>query len=123
MTTKIRSLSNIAVDWAIRCFGREHVFNKHVRALRLVEEAVELAQVVDVPPEQLHELIDIVYGRKKGELYRELGGVMLTTIILHRTLELDPEDMLEAELRRVLYNSAKHFAKRNQEKIDMGLTG
>lgn len=48
-------LTNIIVDWGIRAFGCEHMRDPRVRALRLAEETIELAQALDVPRSQLRD--------------------------------------------------------------------
>ena len=117
----MRPLTKIALDWAIRSFGEDHVTNLPIRALRLAEEAVELAQALDVPKEKLLELIEIVYSRPKGNLDQEMGGVMMTATVLSAVRGRDPDYFFACELMRVLAKPTEHFAKRNQEKLDLGL--
>lgn len=117
----MKPLTAIAYDWAVRCFGRDHVTNPRVRALRLVEEAVEVAQALDVSRETITDLVGVVYARPKGFPAQEIGGVMMTVTVLCAALGLEPDDMFEAELRRVLAKSPEHFAERNREKIGLGL--
>jgi NTP pyrophosphatase (non-canonical NTP hydrolase) len=112
----------IALDWAIRSFGEDHVHNFPIRSLRVAEEAVELAQAYNVPREKLIDLVNIVYDRPKGNPNQEIGGVLMTITVLCAALGFDPDEGFERELRRVLAKSSTHFAKRNQEKIDLGLT-
>lgn len=112
----------LALDWAIRCFGHDHVYNRPIRALRVAEEAVELAQALHVDKDKLHELIDIVYARKAGKPTQEIGGVLMTLNVLCAAHNIDPDEAFLTELRRVLAKPADHFTKRNQDKIDMGLT-
>lgn len=119
----MRTLVQIALDWSIRSFGVEHVRNKKVRALRLVEEAIEFAQAREVPVEQMHLLIDTVYGRPIGVANQELGGVFMTAIIAAAIEDLDPEECFLTELRRVLAKSPEHFRQRNEDKLALGLTG
>ncbi len=115
------ALSRIAAEWAVRCFGADHYWNRAVRALRTLEEAAELAQALNVPEEKAIQCIKTVYSRPVGDAKQELGGVLLTTAILIESMNLDYNDVLECELRRVLKKDTAHFAKRNQEKIDLGL--
>jgi hypothetical protein len=61
----MRVLARIAYDWGCRCFGVLHMQDRKVRALGLVEEAIELAQAVDVPQEQIEACAKIVYERKR----------------------------------------------------------
>lgn len=111
----------IALDWAVRSFGVEHVNNLPVRSLRLAEEAVELTQAFGVPKDKMIDLINIVYDRPRGEPVQEIGGVMMTVTILCAAFGIDPDEAFQKELRRVLEKPAAHFAQRNQEKIALGL--
>lgn len=111
----------IAVDWAIRCFGSEHVTNRPVRALRLAEEAIELAQACGVGPVTMHRLVDVVYKRAEGESIQELGGVMITSLVMANVLGITLEEVTLIELLRCLNKPPEHFAKRNLEKIALGL--
>jgi NTP pyrophosphatase (non-canonical NTP hydrolase) len=119
----IKALSSIAHDWAVRCFGHEHVADRRVRALRILEEAVELAQSVGVEREASRRAVDVVYSRPPGRASQEIGGVMLTTVIFCRQFDADSEALLLAELRRVLEKSPEHFAERNRMKNALGLDG
>lgn len=119
-----RLQAKIAVDWAIRCFGRDHVFDAKVRSLRLAEEAVELTQAYGVSRDMLHKLVDTVYDRPKSDdTLQELGGVALTLEVLCGIHMIDSDFVLEKELRRVLSKPTEHFTKRNEDKLQIGLTG
>lgn len=121
--TVMRPEIHIAVDWAIRCFGFAHVKDKQTRALRVVEEAIELAQATEVPKEKLLQLIEYVYARERGTLIQELGGVLMTTYLMSAgTLNEDPDSVFLRELRRVLSKSAEHFTSRNMQKVQAGFT-
>lgn len=118
----MKDLAKLTLDWAVRSFGAEHVYNKSVRALRLAEEAIELAQALGVSREKMHEQVDAVFNRPVGEPWQEMGGVMVTaTILCLATFSHYPDEALFDELRRVLEKSPEHFAKRNEEKIKLGL--
>ena len=114
-------LTHIVHDWAVRCFGREHVASTKVRALRLAEEAIELCQAAGLDDVKIHKLVDIVYDRPKGEVVVELAGVLMTAHVLSASFGLDPQDVMLTELRRVLGKPPAHFRERNDEKIAMGL--
>lgn len=117
----MKATAKIALDWAVRCFGREHVYSRPVRALRLAEEAIELAQALNIPKDQMLALVELVYNRPPGVPDQELGGVAMVATLLAATGEHDLDDFLEEELRRVLAKPTEHFAKRNQEKIKLGM--
>lgn len=118
----MKATTQIALDWAVRSFGQEHVYNFPIRALRLVEEAVELAQAHGIPKDKLLDLVGIVYSRPPGEPDQELGGVAMTATVLAAAHGHDLDAFFDVELRRVLAKPTAHFAKRNQDKLDLGLT-
>lgn len=116
------SLQKIAYEWGIRCFGKEHMTDRKVRALRFVEEAVELAQALEVDDVKLHLLVDKVYDRDKGAVPQEIGGCMVTLSVLCETLRIDMENAFLTEVLRCLSKSPEHFAARNRMKTDAGLS-
>ncbi len=117
----MKTIANIAMDWAKRSFGEEQMTNGALRSLRCAEEAVELAQSWEVPRDMMHLLIDEVYDKKPGDPVQELGGVALTATLMAGVYGLDLDAFLEKELRRVLAKSPEHFAQRNADKEAMGL--
>jgi hypothetical protein len=116
-------LARLAYEWACRCFGKEHVHDHQVRALRIVEEAIELCQAEGINIEKVRQVTEIVYSRPRGDWYQEAGGLLMTTAVYVESRGSMMERILLNELSRVLAKPADHFAKRNREKIDLGLTG
>lgn len=114
-------LSRIGYDWAVRCFGLDHCDNLPLRSQRTLEESAELAQALGLSREDAHKTIDAVYDRPVGDPEQEIGGVLHTVGILCESMKRDPDVLHEREVRRVLKKSPEHFAKRNQEKLDLGL--
>lgn len=117
------SQQDVVTQWAIRCFGAEHVYDPKVRAVRLVEEAVEFAQSVGADPAQLQGLVDYVYNRAPGKPVQELGGVGVTLLAAASAIGANAEVVIAEEIARVLAKPEKHFTLRNQGKIDKGFTG
>lgn len=117
----IKALTKIAVEWGLRCFGTDHMRNKSVRALRFVEEALELAQACGVPAEKAVECVNVVYSRPVGHAFQEVGGSMVTLAVLCDTIGVDLEDAFEIEVRRCLSKDPAHFAERNKQKLGLGL--
>ncbi len=118
-------LLDIALDWGRRSFG-EQMNHPGTRALRVLEEAAELAQACGVPAETAKQCVNVVYDRPVGDVTQEVGGVLMTIFMFVRSLGFlysgtDPIHYFVAELRRVLGKSPKHFTDRNQEKINLGL--
>lgn len=108
------------VAWGVCCFGAEHMSNPAIRGLRLVEEAIEFCQSVEVPHEQIQSLVKYVYARDKGVPNQELGGVGVTWLAAAHALGKSAGDLLEAEITRVEAKSPEHFTARNQAKLDAG---
>jgi hypothetical protein len=123
-----RLLDPITYDWGCRAFTEEHMRDPNVRAIRCAEEVLEACQVIGVPPEQMHKLIDYVNSRKRGELSQEIGGVIVTSRMLVKACGpgvhfTTPEDLYLQEIRRVLAKTPEHFRERNEEKLKLGFTG
>lgn len=114
-------LSRIGYDWAVRCFGLDHCKHLPLRSQRTLEESAELSQALGLSREDAHLTIDKVYDRPVGEAEQEIGGILHTVGILCESMHVDPDELHEREVRRVLTKSPEHFAKRNQEKLDLGL--
>lgn len=114
-----KQLSYVAHDWAVRAFGLDHVKDLKVRSLRTLEEVVELAQTLDVERVQAHAVVDMVFDREKGNTRSELGGSLLTIVVLCAELRIDPEAVLVEELRRVLDAPLSKFSGRNEKKIKL----
>lgn len=115
-------LDRIAWDWGVRCFGIGHMSDLPLRALRMVEEAVETGQSLGLSRALLHLLVEEVYKRSRGETAQEIGGTVLTTRMLCWSIGSDPEELYLREIRRCLGKTPQEFAARNQYKIDVGLT-
>lgn len=118
--TRMQTMARIAHAWAVRCFGKEHVEDNQVRALRLVEEAVELAQAVGCKYSDIAEVCVVVYQNPPGIPYREVGGVMLTLAVFCENGIMEMEDEFERELLRVLDKEANdpgYFQERNLKKV------
>lgn len=115
-----KPLYHIIFDWGVRCFGDEHMRNPRIRALRLVEEAIELCQAVGVDQAMVAKQVSEVYARPHGDKFQELGGVMVTTIAFAMCVGLNPDTVLEAEVRRCLSKTPEEFAKRNKAKMQIG---
>lgn len=73
--------------WALDTFG--HVaLEPHERARRFLEEALELCQTQGVTNEEALGLINYVYTRPVGEAHQEMGGSMITLLLLAEVLGL-----------------------------------
>jgi NTP pyrophosphatase (non-canonical NTP hydrolase) len=114
-------LDQIARDWGVRCFGVTHMSNPKIRALRMLEEALELVQALDIAHGVVLTQVAEVFNRLPGKVRQELGGTILTLRMLCEALGLDAEEVYADELRRCLGKDPEHFRKRNEEKLRRGL--
>lgn len=117
----MKNLIEIAWEWGCRCFGLDHMNNRRIRSLRTTEEVVELGQALGVPEDVVHKLVTTVYSRPAGNVYQEIGGSMVTLMCLCRSMHIDAETVFLIEMQRCLAKDPAHFAKRNQDKINLGL--
>lgn len=115
------ALQAIAWDWGVRCFGLDHMRDPKIRALRFLEEALELAQACGVTEGKASLALTSVYQRKSGETMQEFGGCMVTLSVLAYTLGYNVEGVFLHEVTRCISKSTEHFAKRNEEKLALGL--
>ncbi len=118
----MKFIQQLANNWAIRAFGFEHTKNSKVRALRLLEEAIELAQAEGVQRHLVDHCTEVVYSRPVGEAHQEIGGVLMTAAVYCGCVGRDMEEVLATELDRVLAKPLTQFHQRNQDKINLGLT-
>ncbi len=88
--------------WARTVFGVEAMNSREERALRFIEEGIELAQACGLSRDQVTGLVEHVYDRPLGARYQEVGGVMLTLAALCSQLGFDMHRAGWAELERCL---------------------
>lgn len=91
-----------------------------VRALRLLEEAIEYAQASNVDRQQAAELVLHVYSKEPGHPMQELGGVGLTFLAACNSRFVDAQTVTDLELQRAESHAPEYFTKRNQAKVDAG---
>jgi hypothetical protein len=115
--SRFQTMQTIAWEWAVRCFGKEHCFNSKVRALRLMEEAIEYAQAVECNHDDMRKVMEMVLERPPGLPHKEIGGIMMTMAVACRNSAIDPMLAFEIELLRVLAIDPLVFAQRNKEKV------
>lgn len=108
------------VDWCAAAFGVAEASYLPQRALRFLEEAVELYQAAGGHPAQAHKLISFVFGREPGTIHQELGGVGVTLLALAEVAGVSADEAERMEMNRVLALPLDHFAARNKAKNDAG---
>lgn len=91
--------------WMRETFTLELIESIKERNHRFLEESLELVQSLDCTETEAHMIVAYVFGRPKGEVKQELGGVLVTLSAMCNALVID--DMLsygQIELRRCWQN-------------------
>lgn len=87
--------------WMLACFGQEISSDLQERNHRFLEESLELVQSCGCTASEAHQLVDYVFGRPEGEIYQEVGGVMVTLAALCNAQATGMNDCAEIELQRI----------------------
>lgn len=87
--------------WAIACFGEVIPDDIQERTYRFTEEALELAQACGCSKEDVLKLVEYVFNRPVGERTEEAGAAKLTLAALCSAIQLDLDEVGDAELKRV----------------------
>lgn len=88
-------------DWLVMCFGSAILDDKEERIIRLTEEVLELAQAEGMTREQATGLVKQVFDKPVGDVFQELGGVMVCLSAYVLVAKQDPELAFEVELTRI----------------------
>lgn len=75
-----------SVTWATAAFGIDDVMDRKLRALRFIEEAVELVQAGELSSDDVLKIVKMVYSKPPGEIRQEVGGVMVTLAVFCHAL-------------------------------------
>lgn len=114
--SKISALTQRISRWVMRRFGRKCLLDPKERAVRLLEEALELAQAEDIGLETVSATALYVYGRPKGERSQEAAGVAVCLLAYCRARHLSFLRIADKEVTRIEHvaphiSQAKHAAK------------
>jgi hypothetical protein len=91
---------NVA-DWIVKCFGIQALESRRERALRFIEEAIELAQSSGLTNTDVKIMSDYVFNRIPGDVDNEIGGVCVTLNGLASNLGYNVKDCFVKELIRI----------------------
>lgn len=96
-----QSLQDGLAEWATEAFGAETITDLKTRAMRTLEEAVELAQALGVDEEACHRQVVHTYSRPVGDPAQEIAGVINGALMAAEGLGVDGLLVAEEELHRV----------------------
>lgn len=107
------------IKWAVEMFGTVALDPKE-RALRLIEEALEVVQTVGLTREDIIPVLDRTFNRKPGELGNELGGLIMTAEALAEILNIDLQHEAEREYKRITSIPKEQWQCKHAEKVAAG---
>jgi hypothetical protein len=106
--------------WCTETFGIDSFADRTKRALRLLEEALELYQAEGGDVAQATALADRVFSRPSGDPALEAGGVGVTLLSYCASAGLRAGDCEAAEIARVLSRPVEVARARYQAKVAAG---
>jgi hypothetical protein len=115
----------VVEQWVRTRFGDKVFESLEERALRVLEEGVELfdseAKDREAARAKAHKLVDAVFDKAKGEQNQEAGGVIVTLLAYCAAKGLRLDKLADDEIARIQKLPVEHFRKRQQAKADAGV--
>ncbi len=106
--------------WASLAFGEEEM-TPRVRALRLLEEALELAQAEGVDADTAAKVAARVFSRPVGEARLEAGGVGVCLLAYCEVRGWSASELEQAEVQRITGKPFEFWRERAAKKRAEGL--
>lgn len=107
-------------QWAADTFGPGGVMLTE-RAVRFIEEAIELVHAIGVSEETILKLVRHVYSKEKGAVAIEVGQAQGTLFALAQSAGVSAYECASTELERLMNKGAAHSQDRWKKKIALGL--
>ncbi len=107
--------------WVIKTFGAVCFHSIEERVLRVVEEALELAQSEFIPQEKILELLGHVFSKPRGEPKQELGGLGVCMLAYAASKRINCDIMEVVEVERIKRLSPAFFRTKQNIKAAKGL--
>lgn len=106
--------------WVEDVFGEVGLY-RHERALRFIEEAIELAQAEGLTIEQVSKVAGHVFSKEKGDIAQEVGGVGITLLAYCEVVGVSADHAELTEYGRIMSLPGDYFRKRQNVKADAGI--
>lgn len=107
-------------NWASQAYG-DVMMEKRYQALRFMEEASELVQVLGLTPEDIAMVVRDVYANPPGKLDIEIGDVQITTNILAMTQFRSVAECRVKCLEKLALRTPEELRAKDQAKMARGL--
>lgn len=99
----------------------EQAMTPRARALRLVEEAIEVGQCCGLSSLDVERLTGLVYSKPRGDVAQEIGGVAVCLFGVAAAFEMRVAPLAEAELVRIESGPARKFRDRERQNVAHGV--
>jgi len=106
--------------WCVDTFGDGSALPDE-RAMRCIEEALELAQACGLSQEAVARITDRVYEREPGQVFKEFGQAGLTLEALAQCQDVELHDACDVEFARIIKIPKEEFAERHAAKVALGI--
>lgn len=118
----ILELQGRITGWVVSCLGLESLMDRKVRATRVLEEAIELAQAEGIQEHFVEAWVKRVYSRPPGEPIQEMAGIGFCLLAYAVCVDENLGHVVEAEVTRVSTpEMMKRIKERQAEKMKVGL--
>lgn len=107
------------LEWAVDKFG-EIARHPRERAMRFVEEAIELAQTQEVSAADMTAIVTRIYSRPRGDVAKEIGQVGMTFEAMAENIGLQVAPLIAAEIKRVKLIPKEEWQRRHAAKVAVG---
>jgi NTP pyrophosphatase (non-canonical NTP hydrolase) len=108
------------LGWAVITFG-SIAAEPHERALRFVEEAIELAHAAGLSGAEMTAIIGRVWARPPGDIEKEMAQAAMTLGIMSATAGINLRAVENAEFDRVQTIPKEEWQRRHAAKVDLGI--
>lgn len=110
----------LVLEWVKNTFGPATT-GSHERALRLLEEAIELVQAEGITRSEVEAIIDHVFRKPPGKPEQEAGAVGVTLLAYCEARGFSADAAERIEYERVSKIDPSHFRARHNLKADAGI--
>ena len=107
-------------NWVRTRFG-DGAMARHERAMRLLEEAIELAQAEGITPTEIDRLTANVFHKPAGAPSQEAAGVGVCLLAWAAGAGEDLWSLIEQEIERIESKPVEYFRARHRIKSDAGI--
>jgi NTP pyrophosphatase (non-canonical NTP hydrolase) len=114
------TLKQRIAKFVVNAWGADCLYDRKERAVRVLEEAAELAQAEHVAQETAHRIVGRVYFRPCGNVFEEAGDVFFTLLAWAWAADSDLEFLTEKRMERAEGLSLDYLRKKHEEKRAAG---